>query len=164
MNILHENSIARAAELLQDNIKGKFTGTDELVLIRKDGRLVPVEINTSIVQQGGQKVVLSFVRDITGRKLAEKKIRESEILYRSLIETSPDAIVLMDINGTIIMLNKQALEVFGFELTDDLRGKEHHGHGAPRTLYQGSLHRQRRICVPYRFDRREPFQSQFGRT
>jgi PAS domain S-box-containing protein/putative nucleotidyltransferase with HDIG domain len=45
---------------------------------------------------------------------------------------------LMDINGTILMHNKQALEVFGFELTEDLRGKNIIDMVAPEN-YQESL-------------------------
>jgi PAS domain S-box-containing protein/putative nucleotidyltransferase with HDIG domain len=82
--------------------------------------------------------ILGETRDITERRQAERKIRESEILYRSLIETSPDAMGLMDINGTILMHNKQALEVFGFELTEDLRGKNIIDMVAPEN-YQESL-------------------------
>jgi len=92
LNILPENSLARAAEILQDNINGKSTGPDELDLIRKDGRLVPVEINTSVLQRAGQRIVLAFVRDITERKLAEKKLEKS---YESLKKTLDDAIDTM---------------------------------------------------------------------
>jgi PAS domain S-box-containing protein len=56
-----KSSLGRARELLQNNINGKGTGPDELELVRKDGRCVPVEINTSIVKRGGQKVVLAFI-------------------------------------------------------------------------------------------------------
>ncbi len=99
--------------------------TLELEFSRKDGTTVWTESKFSIIRDGSGKAVslLSEARDITERREAGRRIRESEILYRSLIETSPDAIGLMDINGTIMMYNKQALEVFGFELTDDLRGK-----------------------------------------
>ncbi|MCX5993839.1 MAG: PAS domain S-box protein, partial [Chloroflexi bacterium] len=44
LNILPESSLARAAEILQDNINGKSTGPDELDLISKNGRLVPLSI------------------------------------------------------------------------------------------------------------------------
>ena len=76
LNVLSENSLAKAAELLQANIEGKSTGPDELELIRKDGQRVPVEINTSLVQRYGQTVVLAFVRDITERKQAEEKVKK----------------------------------------------------------------------------------------
>ena len=67
--------------------------------------------------------VYTTFTDITERKRAEAVLSESEEKYRNLVETSPDAIGLMDINGTIMMHNKQALELFGFELSEDLRGK-----------------------------------------
>jgi len=68
-------------------------------------------------------VCLATTSDLTASKRAEGRIGESESLYRSLVETTPEAIGLMDMNGTIIMFNKKALEVFGFEATDDLTGK-----------------------------------------
>ena len=80
LNILPENSLTRAGEILQDNINGKSTGPDELELISKDGRRVPVEISTSLVQRGGKKVVLAFVRDITERKRAEEALRSKQIM------------------------------------------------------------------------------------
>jgi len=92
LNILPENSLARAAELLQDNINGKSTGPDDLDLIRKDGRLVPVEINTTVLQRAGQRIVLAFARDITERKFAEEKLEKS---YESLKKTLNDAIDTM---------------------------------------------------------------------
>ena len=92
LNILPEDSLARAAEILQDNINGKSTGPDELKLIRKNGQLVPVEINTNIVQRKGQAVVLAFVRDITERKLSEEKLQKS---YESLKKALNDAISTM---------------------------------------------------------------------
>jgi PAS domain S-box-containing protein/putative nucleotidyltransferase with HDIG domain len=80
LNILPEDSLARAAELLQLNIEGKSTGPDELELISKDGRRVPVEINTNAVRRKGQAVVLAFVRDITQRKQADKALRSEHIM------------------------------------------------------------------------------------
>jgi len=92
LNILPENSLARAAEILQDNINGKSTGPDELDLIRKDGRLVPVEINTSVLQRAGQRIVFAFARDITERRLSEEKLEKS---YESLKKNLNDAIDTM---------------------------------------------------------------------
>jgi PAS domain S-box-containing protein/putative nucleotidyltransferase with HDIG domain len=96
LNILTENSLARAAEILQDNINGKSTGPDELEIIRKDGRRVPVEINTSVMRSKGRAVVLAFAREITERKLAEEKLLRS---YESLQKTLNDAI-----NTMVVML------------------------------------------------------------
>ena len=77
LNILTEDSLHKAARLLQANIEGKSTGPDEIELISKAGRIIPVEINTSVVQRMGQKIVLAFARDITKRKEAEKKLQDT---------------------------------------------------------------------------------------
>ncbi|MCX5993935.1 MAG: PAS domain S-box protein, partial [Chloroflexi bacterium] len=95
LKILAEDSLARAAEILQDNINGKPTGPDELKLIRKDGRLVPVEINTSIIQRKGQAAVLAFVRDITERKRSDESLRKSEERFRVAQEISPDGFTIL---------------------------------------------------------------------
>jgi PAS domain S-box-containing protein len=113
LNILPDNSLTRAAEILQDNINGKSTGPDELELISKNGRRVPVEINTSIVQLAGKKVVLAFVRDITERQIAEEALRGSEEKYRSVVENSMEAIVIAE-NGVIKFGNRQASALTGY--------------------------------------------------
>jgi PAS domain S-box-containing protein len=96
LNILPEDSLAKAAEILQDNINGKSTGPDELALIRKDGRRVPIEINTSLVHRVGEKVVLAFVRDITERKQAEEALRESEVRFRELFNRMSSGVAVFE--------------------------------------------------------------------
>ncbi|MFO7665855.1 MAG: PAS domain S-box protein [Desulfobacterales bacterium] len=85
LNILAQSSLKRAGELLEANIRGKSTGPDVLEVIRKDGRHIMVEISTTIVQQSGKKVVLEFIRDISERLKAEKQLKESRELLRSLV-------------------------------------------------------------------------------
>jgi len=53
---------------------------------RKDGSVMPVEINARVIESGGRKLVLSVIRDITERKRAEDTLRESEERYRFLFE------------------------------------------------------------------------------
>jgi len=98
LNIIPENSLTMAAELFQDTINDKPTGSAELELIRKDGLRVPVEINGSVVQYGGQAVMLGFARDITQRKEEAERLRQSEEQYRLLSEHTTDTIWLMDMN------------------------------------------------------------------
>jgi PAS domain S-box-containing protein len=77
LNILPENSLNKAARLLQANIEGKSTGPDEIELIRKGGCIIPIEINTNVVQRKGQRVVLATVHDITERKKADERLMET---------------------------------------------------------------------------------------
>ena len=72
LNIIAEDSLSKAAELLKENIECRSTGPDELELVRKDGRHILIEITTNVIQRGGQAAVLAFVRDISERKQAEE--------------------------------------------------------------------------------------------
>src|SRR2546423_630695 len=75
--------------------------------LRKDGREFPVEISLSPLQIEGTLLVMSAIRDITGRQKAEQKFRE-------LLESAPDAIVIMDRNGQILLVNSQTERLFGY--------------------------------------------------
>ena len=62
----------------------------------KDGIIVPVEVNTHKITLMGKTVFLSIVRDITERKLAEQSIHESELRYRTLIDSAAEGILVID--------------------------------------------------------------------
>lgn|GEM_PF-1518003 len=55
--------------------------------------------------------------------LAESAMRESEEFYRTLVETSPDIIILVNLNDEILMANRQFLQIAGFKLEEDVRGR-----------------------------------------
>jgi PAS domain S-box-containing protein len=61
--------------------------------------------------------------DITDEKRTKELLREREELYRTLIETSPEAIVLYDAAGRILMTNRQASILYGFSQEDSFGEK-----------------------------------------
>jgi len=61
---------------------------------RKDGMVFPVEVSLSGANIGGENLVYTVTRDITGRKQSEKSLRESETKYRTLIEQAGEAVFL----------------------------------------------------------------------
>jgi PAS domain S-box-containing protein len=113
LNLLTEKSLNKAFGLLQASMEGKPTGPDELELINKEGRTIPVEISTSLVVYMRQKVVLGFVRDITMRRQAEEKTRESEEKLRSIIENSSDQIFMLDKDYKYLSVNRALTETAG---------------------------------------------------
>ncbi|MFX0207725.1 MAG: PAS domain S-box protein, partial [Candidatus Hodarchaeota archaeon] len=70
----------------------------EVQRIRKNGSKYYVKVNAQIVEEGGQKVILSTMQDITKTKIAEEKIQRSEERYRMLFNESP--VSLWELDGS----------------------------------------------------------------
>jgi len=91
---------------------------------RKDGTVFPVEISSNLLELGGRKILLAAIRDITERKRAEEKLRESEERYRMLFEMESDAIVVVDIDTQQYLdVNRAAVEMYGYSREELLRLK-----------------------------------------
>lgn len=85
----------------------------EAVHRRKDGTTLPVEVTVNYLDFGDHPFSCSFAQDITERKRAEDALRESERKFRLLIETSPNAIIVIR-GERIVYANHAATRVSGF--------------------------------------------------
>jgi len=90
--------------------------------MRKDGSVFPVEVSTKIVDFGNGKKVVAYVHDITYRKLAEDRLRDSEEMLRAIFDTAMDAIIAIDDKGLVTHFNAAAEEMFG-QKAEDIIGK-----------------------------------------
>ena len=84
----------------------------------KDGRCYPVEVNTNYFEHDGQEYAFALVRDITERKLAEQKLRDSEERFRQLFQNAPLAYQSLDIEGRILEVNLAWLNTLGYEVSE----------------------------------------------
>jgi PAS domain S-box-containing protein len=92
----------------------------EIEILAKDGRKIPVEVSASLIEHEGKLADMAILRDVTDRKEAEKALRDSEEHYRTLVETSPDAITLTDLGGNIINTNQKAAKLYGFDSIEEI--------------------------------------------
>lgn len=81
---------------------------------RAGGGEVPVEIVLSLIATQQGPWALAAIRDMTGRKRAEEALRASEGRFRALLDSAPDAAVIVDGAGDILLVNEQTERVFGY--------------------------------------------------
>ncbi|AOG23155.1 PAS domain-containing sensor histidine kinase [Acidovorax sp. RAC01] len=99
------------------------TGVQELVRRRKDGSLLYVNVSVSVVRNPAGEVahLLCSHHDVTEmRVLRDAKLLEAR--FRDLLESTPDAMVMVNLTGRIVMANGQAERVFGYG-RDELLGQ-----------------------------------------
>jgi PAS domain S-box-containing protein len=83
----------------------------ELFGMRKNGDEFPVEISLSPLDTEEGRMVMCAVRDVTERKEAQ---RRSDRKFRDLLESAPDAMVIVDGSGSVVLVNSQAVRLFGY--------------------------------------------------
>jgi PAS domain S-box-containing protein len=112
-----QNVYATFNQVFRTGIPAKGVGWE---IIGQDGRLGFVEASISLVRdEEGQPVGFhGIVRDIRERKQAEDAIRASEERYRLLLDSSPDPVVLYDIEGKATYISPAFVQVFGWTVEE----------------------------------------------
>jgi PAS domain S-box-containing protein len=116
---LHSDGLRSADDALTQQIG---TGI-ELYGRRKDGSVFPIEIMLSPLASADGILVTAAIRDITVRKNAETLLAQMNDRYRGLLEAAPDAMVVVNQDGEIVILNLQAQKRFGYR-SEELLGQK----------------------------------------
>ena len=88
---------------------------------RRDGTVFEVEVSSVAMILQGTPVLFNSSRDITARKQAETRLRESEMRLRTLIEQSPVSISFSR-DGITLDVNARYVEMFGYTSAAEVRG------------------------------------------
>ncbi|MCX6564127.1 MAG: PAS domain S-box protein [Candidatus Aminicenantes bacterium] len=102
--------------------RGDKTLARDLPCLRKDGTLFHVDISASLIVLDGRECNVGFFVDVTGRKRAEEKLRESEERWKLIFDYAPDAYYLSNLKGKLIDGNKEAEKILGYK-KEELIGK-----------------------------------------
>ena len=143
-------------EVLNDNLWHVY----ESKFYRKDGVIIDAElsIRTSRNSDGSINYLEGFVYDITKLKKNEEQIKQEELKYRTLFNSSPDYILLVSSEGMIIDVNVAAQKITGLPYCD-LIGKHFNNIGIfPDDDVQ--LH-QKNLSKIFRGNEFKPYESRF---
>jgi PAS domain S-box-containing protein len=121
VEILLPEAIRKRHSVLRDgffaNLKTRhMASSHDLVALRKDGSQFPVQIGLNPIDGPDGPWVLSSIVDIGERKRSEEQ-------FRLAVEAGSSAMVLVDQEGQIVLLNSHAAALFGYE-QEELIGRK----------------------------------------
>ena len=111
-------------KFVEEALKDNLWHTHENRFYRKDGSIMVAELSIKAVRNsdGSVKYLEGFMKDITERRENEEQIKENERKYRTLFNLSPDYILVIGADGTLMDINDAAQKVIGVS-KEDLIGK-----------------------------------------
>ncbi|MFX0098866.1 MAG: PAS domain S-box protein [Candidatus Hodarchaeota archaeon] len=93
--------------------------------ITREGKVIPFEVNSHLFDFKGTSMILSIARDVSDRKNAEEKLKESEEKYRLIAENANDLINIFDKEGNLVYINESTHEKLMSYKKDEMLGKTH---------------------------------------
>jgi PAS domain S-box-containing protein len=88
---------------------------EDLPLEASDGRQCAVEFVSNVYLVGQEKVIQCNIRDITARKKLEQEREQTLLQLEAVLDNINDGVIIADLDGTIVAMNKEALALHGFK-------------------------------------------------
>ena len=113
--IIHSDDRTVAWDRFRDRMTGKAVDSrHDYRLVRKDGTVRWIEMFSASIEYRGKPASQAAFIDITERRRAEERLRESEESYRDLFDNASDLIQSVDEKGKFVYVNKKWKEVLGY--------------------------------------------------
>ncbi|WP_319579923.1 PAS domain S-box protein [uncultured Methanospirillum sp.] len=115
---LQITDLVREEDFLQvEEIIRTFIGSNqaffEIDLLRRDGSVLPVEVNAHLFSLQDKPVALAIARDITERRRIEAEIQEALLRLEYILEFLPDPVFVLDTNGVVTGWNREIEDLTG---------------------------------------------------
>ncbi len=95
----------------------------EVQLFKKDGNQFWAKTQINRIQLSDGMYIQAIIQDITEKKVAEEKLKESEENYRFLVENAQEGIWTIDTNAKTTYTNERMAEMLGYTV-DEMLGKQ----------------------------------------
>jgi PAS domain S-box-containing protein len=107
----HEEGLKRVVAGGEPRVIGRIV---ELIGRREDGSEFPLELSLASAIVDDRVQFTGILRDITERKANERRLWDREARLGSVLEAAPDAIVMVDGEGRVVLVNAQTERLFGY--------------------------------------------------
>lgn len=131
VNDIDDPSNSMPFEQRQNYIETKGSALFETSLINKLGERIPVEVSANLISLLNTNISFVVIRDIRKRKIAEKKLLESEERFRTLVENAPDLIMRFDVDHKHLFVNSASFNILKIQ-PEEFIGKTHFEMGFPK--------------------------------
>ncbi|MCC6823432.1 MAG: PAS domain S-box protein [Verrucomicrobia subdivision 3 bacterium] len=121
--LIHPDDFANAMARLRRRLAGEMgLYPAEVRYLRRDGTIMPMEVSAGPITFGGKPAVQFIARDITESKLAQKRLTESERHLRLILESVPECIKLVGVDGTLLSMNSAGLAMIEADQLEQVVG------------------------------------------
>jgi len=112
---IHPDDKEKVGNVLSRTIRDNLFRVMDYRIVRTDGsvRWVHAQWGPEYDDSGRLIKNFGFLQDLTEQKKTENALKESEIMYRTLLNASPEGIFIMDLKGNITEISDIILEIFG---------------------------------------------------
>lgn len=118
VNLFHKEERDSILSLFLKSEKGAMSSSVFETLIRRRRGFLPVELSSTPMFYRDAEVLLLSIRDLSQRKEAEKKLRESHKLMKAIVDNSPVGISVHDRNGTLLLANDSWRKIWNKSIED----------------------------------------------
>lgn len=138
LNVDNKHLTGKFKQLFKDTINGKTVKNFEFELKRSLGETVWLNLNTSLMNVENESFIQFIIQNITEKKLADQKLRESERKYRHLFEETPFAAILFNVDGVIVDCNPTTTKLLGYE-REELVGRNYKNTSIIHSKYENII-------------------------
>lgn len=104
-----------ARRTIRKTFSDGYVSNVELIVKAASSREIPVSFNASLFYKAGKVFgIFGVARDVTEQRAAESRLREEREYSRSLVQSSPDALLVSDSNLVLTDVNERALQLTGY--------------------------------------------------
>jgi len=123
--ILSRDTVPKVDEVLHRLLRGDTTAHSTNENVTKDGRVVICNWGNALVRNPDGTIAggLSLCQDVTERHRFEQELRRSEQMMRTVVESIADGIIVLDLGGSILQVNRALIHMYKYSEKDRLLGE-----------------------------------------